>query len=253
MLYSKSFVCFEGDDDKDNKDEKDEKKFNQDDVNTILAKEKRRTQDVQKRLAEQLETAKKDAALSDDERNELSKQVDELQTKYMTVEELSKQAADKAKGQHDHAVKDLTTERDAWKQRYTTAMIDIEITQASIANKAVAAEQIAAMLRPTTRLTEKLGEDNKPNGLFESRVAFSDTDKDGKAITLDLTVADAVKRMSELPVHGNLFVNGKASGLGGSGNSGKRTDDTQLLEKAKNDPALYRKLRKERPELFAAM
>lgn len=258
MLLSKSFVCFDADDDAKAKADaeakaKDEKKFNQEDINVILAREKRKTQEVQKRLAEQLETAKKSAALSDDERTELSKQVDELQVKYMTVEELSKQAADKAKGQHANAVKDLTVERDTWKQRYTAAMIDIEITQASVASKAVSAEQIAAMLRPTTRLTEKVGEDNKPNGTFESRVAFNDTDKDGKAITLDLTVVEAVKRMSELDTYGNLFTNGKAGGLGGSGNSGKRTDDAQLLEKAKRDPALYRKLRKERPGIFANM
>lgn len=248
MLNSKSFVCFDGEE-----ENKDEKKFNQEDVNTMLAKEKRKTQEAQKRLAQELEKAKQDVALSDEERAELSRQVEDLETKYLTIEERAKQAADKAKDQHDGTVKDLVTERDMWQQRYTSATIDVEITQAANANKAIHTEQIAALLRPVTKLVEKLGEDRKPNGVFESRVAFNDTDKAGKSIILDLSVTEAVKRMTELPNYGNLFVNGKAGGLGGSGNSGKRTDDTELLEKAKTDSALYRKIRKERPELFAKM
>ena len=134
MLYSKSFVCF---DDDAAAAAKAEKKFNQEDVNTFLAKEKRKTQDAQKRLAEQLETAKKSAALSDEERNDMSKQIEELQSKYLTVEERSAQAADKTKDQHDNVVNDLTRERDTWRQRYTSATIDVEITQAASENKAV--------------------------------------------------------------------------------------------------------------------
>ena len=252
MLYSRSFVCFDGDD-AAAAAAAAEKKFNQDDVNTMLAKEKRKTQDAQKRLAQELEKAKQDVALSDEDRTELSKQVEELERKYMTIEERSIQAADKTKGQHDSAIKDLVTERDAWQQRFTSATIDVAITQAASANKAIQTEQIAALLRPFTKLTEKLDEDNKPNGTFESRVAFNDTDKNGKPIVLDLSVPEAVKRMSELSNYGNLFVNGKSGGLGGVGNSGKRTNDAELLEKAMNDSALYRELRKKRPELFAKM
>ncbi len=248
-MKSFSFVCFEGEEE----EVKDEKSFSQDDVNTILAKEKRKTQEAQKRLAQELETAKKNAALSDEERIDLSKQIEELETKYLTVEERSVQAADKTKNQYDNAIKDLTVERDTWQQRYTLATIDVEITQAANANKAIQTEQITALLRPVTRLAEKLDENNKPNGTFEPRVAFNDTDKAGKSIVLDLSVPEAVKRMSELPSYGNLFVSGKAGGLGGSGNSETRTSDMELIEKAKNDPALYRKMRKERPELFANM
>ena len=55
--------------------------------------------------------------------------------------------------------------------------------------------------------------------------------------------------MTELPRHGNLFQGGKTGGLGGSGSSGKNTGKIDLVKLAK-DPAQYRKLRKEQPELF---
>jgi len=244
----KSFVCFEGDDSAAAK-KKDEKIFNQDDVNTFLAREKRKTQDVQRQLADQLAEAKKSVALSAEEREDLQKQIDELQTKYMTTEERARQSAEKAKDAHETQVKTLSTDRDTWQSRYTEATIDVEIAQAAVANKAVATEQITALLRPATKLTEKTDDAGKPSGTFEARVAFKDMDKDGKPITLDLTVPEAVKRMSELESCGNLFTNSKFSGVGGSGNKGKK-GDIDLVQVAKNDPAQYRKLRKERPELF---
>jgi len=132
----KSFVCFEGDDSAAAK-KKDEKIFNQDDVNTFLAREKRKTQDVQRQLADQLAEAKKSVALSAEEREDLQKQIDELQTKYMTTEERARQSAEKAKDAHETQVKTLSTDRDTWQSRYTEATIDVEIAQAAVANKAV--------------------------------------------------------------------------------------------------------------------
>lgn len=255
----KSFVCFEGEEEAAAAKAAAEaaakaaagKKFDQDEVNTFLAKEKRKTQEVQRQLATQLEEAKKSAALTVEERDDLQKQIDELQNKYMTTEERARQEAEKTKDAHVTEIKTLTTERNAWQSRYTKATIDVEITQAAVANKAISSEQIAALLRPATKLTEKTDEVGKPNGAFEARVAFNDTDKDGKSITLDLTVPEAVKRLSELEAHGNLFESGKTGGLGGSGNSSKKKGDVDVAKIAKeNDSAQYRKLRKEKPELF---
>jgi len=243
----KSFGCFEGD---PNPNPEDEKKFTQGDINTFLAKEKRKTQEAQKKLAEQLEEAKKSVTLGEEAKNELQVQIDELQTQYLTTEERARQEAEKAKDQHSSEMENLTTARDTWQSRYTEATIDVEITGAAIANKAISTEQIAALLRPNTKLAEKIDEDGKPNGIFEAKVSFKDTDKDGKPIILDLTVPEAVKRMTELEAYDNLFISGKSGGLGGSGNKNSKKGDIDIAKIAKTNPALYRKLRKERPELF---
>lgn len=248
-----SFICFEGE------EEvvvvaavtKDEKKFNQDDVNTMLAKEKRATQEIQKRLAAQLAEAKKDVKLTNEEKNILQQEINDLETKYMTVEERARQAAEKSQKQYEEDRESLVNERDTWQRRYTSATIDVEISKASALNKAVSAEQIGAILRPATKLTERVNEDGNPSGYFEPRVAFNDHDKNGKPITLDLSVPEAVKRMTELDAYGNLFVSGKTGGLGGLGNVGKRTGDIDIATIARTDSAQYRKLRKEKPELFA--
>ena len=228
----------------------EKKGFTQEEVNAFLAKEKRRTQDTQKALATQLEEYKNVAKLSGDEKSELEKQIEDLQTKYMTSEERTRQLKEKDEKKHTEVLTQTEEDRDGWKERYTLSTIDNAITHAAVENKAVAPGQVIAMLRSTTRLAEKLDEDNKPNGEYEARVRFNDIDKDDKPVILDLTVPEAVKRMTELEQFGNLFTGGKTGGLGGSG-SLKKGGELDLAKIAREDPARYRKLRKEKPELFA--
>ncbi len=232
---------------------KKEKTFTQEDVNTYLAKEKRKTQDVQKQLATQLQEQKKNAQLSNEEKEELAKQIEDLQGKYMTVEERNRQTSEKASKKHKQELDDTIKARDSWKTRYTQSTIQSAIAQAAVTNKAVAVDQISAMLRPAAKLTEKLDEQGKPTGTFEPRVDFQDIDKDEKPIMLDLSIDEAVKRMSELPQYGNLFQGNKSGGLGGSGGTNLKTGKIDLIKIAREDPARYRELRKKQPELFASM
>jgi len=268
FLKSYSFVCFNDDNTDDNKDgtddntgdgtgdntgdntgNNDDKTFTQAQVNTFLANEKRKTQDAQKQLAAELEKVKKSSKLTKEERDALSKQIDELQNKYMTAEEKARQNEEKANKAHGKALKELEEDRDNWKNRFTSTSIDIAITRAAEINEAIASEQIAALLRPNTSLKEKLDEDGKPSGILEPRVRFSDTDKEDKPIILDLTVPEAVKRMTELDQYGNLFKGGKTGGLGTEGGT-SHTGKIDIVEIAKTDTKKYRKLRKEKPELL---
>ena len=250
-----TFVCFddaENEGDKsDNEGKNETKTFTQEEVNSFLAKEKRKTQDAQKQLASQLQEYKKTAELSTEEKTELEKQIEDLQKQYMTAEERARQTSEKITKKFKKDLEALESERNSWKDRYTRSTIDAAIAQAAVTNKAIAVEQIAAMLRPSAKLAEKLDEAGKPTGMYEPRVEFQDLDRDEKPITLDLTVNEAVKRMTELPQYGNLFKGNKAGGIGGSGGTGKKMGQIDLIKIAREDPARYRKLRKEQPELFA--
>ncbi|GAI17610.1 unnamed protein product, partial [marine sediment metagenome] len=223
FLKSYSWICFDGEEDAAKaaaeaeakaaaevakKKDDETKTFSQDEVNAFLAKEKRKTQDTQKQLATQLQEYKRTAQLGGEERIELEKQIEDLQKQYMTVEERSRQASEKATKKHQKDVEDLGKEKDSWKNRYTRSTINSAIAQAAVANKAIVVEQIAAMLHPSAKLAEKLDEEGKPTGVYEPRVDFQDLDKDEKPVVLDLTIPEAVKRMTELPQYGNLFEGG---------------------------------------------
>ena len=76
-----------------------------------------------------------------------------------------------------------------------------------------------------------------------AKVEFSDTDKEGKPVTLDLTIAEAVKRMSEMDEYANLFKSEGTGGVGGVNRGSSKPLDAKKI--AATDPALYRKLRAE--------
>ncbi len=259
-LRTLSFVCFNDDAAKAAAEaaeaaeaKKTEKVFTQEEANTFAAKHKRVAQDAQKQLAAQLQEHKKNTQLSVEEKADLEKQIEDLQKQYMTVEERNRQTSEKASKKHKQELEDTITERDTWKTRYTQSTIQAAIAQAAVTNKAIAVDQIEAMLRPASKLAEKLDEQGKPTGSFEPRVDFQDMDKDEKPIMLDLSINDAVKRMTELPQYGNLFQGNKTSGIGGSGGTNSKSGTLDIAKIAREDPARYRKLRKERPELFTSM
>jgi hypothetical protein len=229
-----------------------EKMFTQDQVNTFVAEEKRKAQEKNKQLATQLTELRKNSALSKEERDSLQSQIENLQSQYMTAEEKAKIQEEKLRKSYDTELINTQAERDTWQRKHSELMIETEITRAASTNSAISVEQIAAILVPKTKLVEKLDDEGKPTGAFEPRVKFDDIDKNDKPITLDITVPEAVKRMRELDRYVNLFVETKKSGIGSTGSYGKgKTPD--LAKIAQTDPKEYRRLRKEKPELFATM
>lgn len=222
------------------------KTFTQDQMNKILADDRRKNQAKQKELLTQLEQLQQTARLTDDERNNLNAQVEELRLQTTTAEERARTALDKQKKDYDVKVTTLTTERDEWRNRYTETAIGHEITNAAVTQEAFSPGQIAAMLRPNTRLTEELDGTGKPTGRLIPKVKFEASDKDGQPIVLDLTVPEAVKRMKETPdVFGNLFKSTAQGGLGtqaptGQGKGGK-------VDVSKLTPAQYREMRAKNP------
>ena len=222
----------------------DEKKFSQEDFNRVMAEEKRKTNVHQREMAAELAEIKKNSSLSDEEKQVLEARIDELQTQYLSAEERARQASESTQKKNANTLKELTDERDTWRIKHEGLVIDNAVTAAASNNKALFTEQIADHLVPKTKLVEKLDDSGKQTGIFEARVSFPDTNKEGKSVTLDLTVNQAVKRMRELDQYGNLFEGDKTGGLGQSGSAGK-TKGANLEKLAKsNDAEAYRKARK---------
>ncbi|MFA5759609.1 MAG: hypothetical protein WC942_09675 [Clostridia bacterium] len=231
----------------DGEEEQEQKNFTQEEVNSILAKEKRKTKEAQEALLQQLEETKKSVKMSSEEKESLEKKIEELQKITMSAEERSRQKETKLQKSYDERLVALENERTEWQKRHANLVVSNDILRAASSNKAVDPNQIFKMLRGDVRLVQKVDETGKPIDSFETRIDFEDRDKDDKPITLDLTVEEAIKRMKELPQYGNLFEGSKASGMGGNnaGSAGAKGDILKVV----NDPQKYRELRTKNPNL----
>jgi hypothetical protein len=215
--------------------------FSQEAVNKILAEDRRKHAAKQQQFLEELTQLRESKNLSEQEKATLDTRIEELSATLKTKEELAAQERKRLSETHSKELKAASDERDQWKVRYTESLIATEITNAAVSQKAFSPEQIVALLRPATRLAEDIDGDGKPTGKLVPKVTFNDT-KDDKPITLDLTVADAVKRMKDQERFQNLFIADGTGGVGGmSKTKGKKPD---LLDIAK-DPAKYRAARKD--------
>lgn len=203
-------------------DKNKNKTFTQEQVNKMLAEDRRKHKaQVDAHVAE-LERLKKLKGISDKDKADLQARIEELNNSVLTKEELARKNEEKIKGEHKRTVETLTTERDGWKKRYVDSTITRAITDEAVKAEAFSPSQIVALLKGSTRLAEVLdGEGNPVPDEFVAKVTLNDTDKEGKPVTLDLTVAEALKRMKDrTDEYGNLFKSGVSGGIGGSGNRG---------------------------------
>jgi hypothetical protein len=219
----------------------------QDELNGMMAENRKKLTTQNQELVTQLETLKANTALTTEERDALQGQISPLEQQYLSKEELVKREAGKeAKKLQDNLAK-TNEERDIWKGMYTSATIDRALQDAAIETEAENPSQIVDMLRARTQLAEVIVDGN-PTGQYNPIVKFNDTNEAGKAVVLDLSPVDALKRMKELKQHHNLFKGTATSGLGESGSSAE-TGKAPFLEDIIGDPAKYAKWRKENPDL----
>jgi hypothetical protein len=207
--------------------------FTKEQVDAAIENALKDQRDQTQKIVDQLKAAKVKVDMTTEERKELEAQIDELQGKIMTKEELTAREAEQAQREHEKAVKELTEARDLWQGRFTDAAIIRAISDASAANEAYNSQQIVALLQPSTALVEE-------NGALTPRVKLGDTDKEGKPVTLDLSVSEAVKRLSEKPEYMNLFKNTNPGGLG-MNNQGKPKGEADIKSMSMDDYAKGRK------------
>lgn len=218
----------------------------QEQFNKALAEDRRKHQAKYEKLEQTHAALLENKNLTDQQRKELETSLEDLRSQFQTKEQQAETERVKLVERHSNEVKKLTEERDQWQQSYTNMVISNSLITAASEAEAWNPTQIEAILRPQTRLADELGEDGKKTGRLIPRVKMMGNDKDGKTVELDLSVGDAVKLMRETPEKfGNLFKSTANSGLGANptGKPGTQPD----LAKIAQDPAAYRKLRKENP------
>jgi len=217
----------------------DGKKFSQDDLDRIV---QNRVKNMKTEL-DSMTTKLKDASISSELKGELENQLEQVQNTLKTEKELATEKQKKLQKKHTEELKKTTGERDAWEKRYKKERIERDIMSAAVEQDAFSPKQVIRILRDDTFITEELGEDGKPTGELTSMVKVRDI-KDNQPVDLELSPADAVKRMKEnVQEFGNLFQSEASAGLG-LANLTKKTGGTGT-QPPLEDQAAYEAWRKE--------
>ena len=172
--------------------------------------------------------------LTKNERDVLAKQKEELTKQLLTKEELAIENETKLRTDYEEKLAGLETERNEWQTRYTEETVNRSIIDEASKAEAYNPSQFVALLRPMSIMTQN------ESGKFDIRVSYPAT-KDGKPIELDLSVEEAIAKMSEAKEYLNLFKANAAGGLGGTNKGSGISVDIHEIAK---DPAKYREWKK---------
>lgn len=214
------------------------KTITQDELNTILAKERKATQTKLEQMQENLN-------LTDEQKKTVEAQLEEFKVASMTEKEKAARQLQKLQEESETKFKAVSEDRDLWKNRYNDSIIDTDLTNASVTEEAFNPVQIKAILKPISRTVEVVGEDGKPTGTFTTKIKIKTIGTDKKPVELDLTPVEAVKHLKEQKEFANLFKGTQVSGLGLQNGSDAKPGSIDLKSLTHEQ---YQKLRKENPK-----
>jgi hypothetical protein len=221
--------------------------FNQDQVNAIVAKDRHKLVEKYQELEGMYQTALEDQNLTKETRAQLEAKLEDVQKTYLTKEETllnEKKRVEEALSKEANKWKEDAIR---WEGQFKQTLMDRTLQDAAVQHEAFNTSQMISLLRPMTKVTEKMDEHGKGTGTFDVIVDLEDINSETGAHQVTRRApSDAVKRMKELrEVYGNLFKPNVVSGIGGGtapGNSGGKVDAAKL------STAEYMRRRKENPE-----
>lgn len=212
----------------------------QEELNSMIADNRRKLTKQNSELVSQLETLQKNTLLTQEDRDGLQIKITQLEEQYMTKEELSKRENNKQQKQFQTELQVANDNQKKWEGMYSVSTIERAIHDAAVESGAVHPSQVVTLLQGITQLVEE-------DGNYSPTVKFNDVDEEGKNVTLDLSPSEAVKRMKELTDrYGNLFKGTATGGLGSTGGTKGSTGQTKMSELMAS-PEVYAKWRKENP------
>lgn len=203
-------------------------------IDKVVEKRVAKLKGEQQKTLDQLTQIKRTKDLTEAERGKLQERIDSLESAVMTKEELAAKNKKEADERHQTELQQVTQDRDSWKSRYEVSTIERSILDAASNtaddNPAINPRQIVTELRNKTHLVEKT-EDGQSTGEFVPRVKFNGRDSEGKPMTMDLTVSEAVAEMKKMtPEYGNLFKSGLTGGVGSNNTPGTSSPNAASLK-----------------------
>lgn len=213
------------------------KLFTQDEVNKFLAEDRRKHQanvDALKKEADKFQGTAK-------EKEALQQKIKEMESSFLTKEQLAAQASEAAKKAHETALATTAAERDSWKNVFVKNVAETAIAKAAAENKAFNPEQLNLLLKDQVEVRQKTDANGALVMDFDTFLNVKDTDKDGKPVVLSLSVAEGVKKMRLNPSFANLFL---VDGTPGTGATTINNSPVPVTSGPPSDPAQYRAWRK---------
>jgi len=211
-------------------------KFTQDDLNRILAEDKRKHKERMAQLEAQMQELSQDKSLSEEQRTAMAGQLEDLRKSFRTEKQQIEHEKAQAEERYKTELEETKARADKWENLYKEEKVVRSLQDAAAGADAFNSNQIVGLLRPMTQLKEV-------EGNLQPMIDFPDIDaKTGEEIQTLRTPGDAVKRMKELPkVYGNLFKSNVVSGVG----AGQADTGTGDIDYASMTSEQYRAKREE--------
>lgn len=196
-------------------------------------------------IKKQFEELQQRLHLSQQEKDNLETAFEEIRVAGMTEKQKLEHELDKVKKQLKTGTEDLTAQTALWRQRFEDQQIDVQVNAAVAAHNGVGAEHFLALFKMWGTKVKEVEVDGQAIGQYETRVTFPDLDSEGKRVVLDLTVDEAVVRMSEMKSHRHLFKHNQIDGSGLSSGSFSDSKSGEVPDFGKMNARDYEAWRKQ--------
>lgn len=201
------------------------KTFTQEQVNVIMAENKRGLQDQLKAVTLELEKSKTKGGDS----KALETKIAELTNSLLTKEEMAKQTLDRISSESETKVKALSDEKDAYRTRYHETLINQAIVSAGAKHLAYDPAQLMLLFGNKAEVVEVTDDQGKGTNVFKVQLPVV---VEGKVVKMDAD--QAIEQLRKDKAFGNLF---KTDVVGGTGftlnnNNSATVDKTIALDTA---------------------
>ena len=179
------------------------KLFTQDELNKILAEDKRKHQAALAKVEAKLQETLKSATLSEQDRKTLEENLQAVQGQLRTKEQQAALERKQLEEQYQARVVDIEKKAIFFETLYRDSTIERALQDAAVKNDAFSPSQIITQVRPWTKMIEIMDEKTgKGTGKYKPVVDMPDVDATtGEQVVMTRTPEEAVKRMKELPEH----------------------------------------------------
>ncbi len=218
--------------------------------NRKLADERRALQNQNNKTIDELKKLQIATGTTEQQKKELQERINELQRQYLSKEEIQKQEQERTQREFQQQLQQHKSEAEQWKNRFHETAITRALQDEAISFEAFNPNQIIDLLQTRTKLVDEKDTDGNSTGRLLPRVALVESDSEGKPVTLDLTVKEALQRMKNTPdKYGNLFKSTLAGGLGQSGSTSGAGGKGGKPNFSKMSPAEWQEYKKKNPTL----
>lgn len=219
-----------------------EKLFTQEDVDKIVVKRNKALDEKYKTLEASLQKASKDKSITQEERDRLADELENVKNSQLSDKERAAKEKDKAEKKYQEDLAGAIKERDEFKSLFEGSLSKRALLDAAVKHDAYNPQQIVDLLTHRTKVVEVKDDEGVVVLDYAPKVDWSETTSDGQTIRLQKTPNEVVEAMKEDEQYANLFRSNVAKGVGTG--SGTPTDKSGKVNPAKISTEEYMRLRK---------